>query len=345
MIANNILNAVTQRSIMSYMALKNRLYSACFPEKLAARAITRIPITAGVVLMYHEVLPDEVKLPAWTIVRESEFRWQIDFLRAHFDVVTMDEALERVVGSSCAKRPFAVVTLDDGYKGNREIVLPIMESRGLPFIVYVATMAVIKNELYWHDRIINLLQEKSDIHINLQLDGQREEIIIKRHASDRNRWTETQRLLGKLKLMTPATRETAVQSIMGGKNTSTSVIKMLTVEDLKHLSQSSNVTIGAHTHRHELLDQLTIEDVWETLTTANREIYRITGTAPNHFAYPNGNHNSDICKILKDVGYLTAVTTVHGIWSNFTGLLNIPRFGIGRFTSRGQFKAVLSGYL
>lgn len=327
------------------MGLKDRVFYHYFPGTLAARAIRRIPRTSGIVLLYHEVLPDDVTLPAWTIVRETEFLLQMRYLRSHFDVVTMDQAKERVAGRTHAARPFAVVTFDDGYRGNLEIVAPIMESMGLPFLVYVATEAIIENRLYWHDQIINLLNVKEDIQISIEREGRREVITIRKHAAGNSRWLGIQRLLSILKLMSPADREAAVKRITSRRSAAPSVLAMLTEEELKLLAGVGSVSIGAHTHRHELLDQLAPEEIIETIRTSNNHILRITGTVPRHFAYPNGNHNQFVSNLVHDSGYETAVTTMRGFWSDKTTMLNIPRLGIGRFTSIGQFMAVTSGWL
>lgn len=327
------------------MGIKNRLFQSYFPEFLAALAIRRMPSSSGIVLMYHEVLPDEVTLPAWTVVRESDFKWQMCYLQSHFDVVTMDQALERVTGKSQAKRPFAVVTFDDGYKGNLDVVLPIMESLGMPFLVYVATQAIIENNLYWYDQIINLLSLKEDIQATFELDGKVEEFKIPRHASDDARWVETQRLLSRLKLLSPSDREVAVKCITEGEKVAAALLSMVTELDVKRLAQSSCVTIGAHTHRHELLDQLTHDEIMETLQTSNDHITRITGVAPCHFAFPNGNYNKAVIDLIQKAGYETAVTTVSDFWSEKDSAMMIPRFGVGRFDSKRQFKARVSGYL
>lgn len=321
------------------------MFNSYFPEVLAQRAIDRMSASSGVVLMYHEVLPDEVTLPAWTIVRESDFQWQMRYLQGHFDVVTMDQALARVAGKSNAKRPFAVVTFDDGYKGNLECVLPIMESLGLPFLVYVATQAIIENNLYWYDQIINLLSVNEDMHHSIEQGGKAEDFKIPYNASDNARWVATQRLLSRLKLMPPTDRKTEVTRIKDGRKENTSVLQMLTEQDLKRLAQSSSVSIGAHTHRHELLDQLTPQEVMETLQTSNDHVTRITGCRPKHFAYPNGNFNQWVVTQVQEAGYETAVTTVRGYWDHKDSALLIPRHGIGRFVSKGQFKAGVSGYL
>jgi peptidoglycan/xylan/chitin deacetylase (PgdA/CDA1 family) len=326
------------------MGLSYHIFRHYFPEFVAAKSIRRFPSTSGIVLMYHEVLPDYISLPAWTILRESAFRWQMTYLSTHFDVISIDHALERVAGKHDAKRPFAVVTFDDGYQGNFSTVLPIMEAMGLQFTVYCATKAIVEKRQYWYDRIIDLLHIHDHVHVTLVLNAQPQHFTIPRSGENR-RWIKVQKILNHLKLMPPEDREEAVTNIASKFGRTKSPLKMLSEDELRRLAASTCVTIGCHTHGHELLDQLGTREINETLSLANEHIRRITGTYPRHFAYPNGNYNKSVLDVVRRSGFVTAVSTSPGFWSGMPCIMQIPRIGIGRFDTKGCFMARVSGYL
>jgi len=326
------------------VGLKHRLSRFYFPEFLAVHAIRQVSPFSGIVLMYHEVLPDDFALPAWTVVRESDFRWQMSYLRSHFDVISLDQALARVEGKGTATRPFAVITFDDGYKGNFSTALPIMEGMGLPLTVYIATKAIIENGLYWYDRIINLLNSKEKFSVAINHDGHPEYFTIPRYGENR-RWIAVQKVLNRLKQMAPSEREKTVASIASGISVTGPSLKMLNLEEVISLANSTCVTIGCHTHGHELLDQLSMEEVHAALDVANEHIRRITGKLPRHFAYPNGNFNKDVLDVVRSKGFESAVTTSPGLWSEFPRRMLIPRIGIGRFDGSSCFKAKVSGVI
>jgi peptidoglycan/xylan/chitin deacetylase (PgdA/CDA1 family) len=295
--------------------------------------------------MYHEVLPDDITLPAWTIIRESDFRWQMRYLEAHFDVITIDQALKRFHGNIPSRKPFAIVTFDDGYSGNRDTVLPLMESMGLPFTLYVATKAIVEQSLYWYDRVISLLDSQEDVQVNITLGERTETFRIPWRGRENDRWQAMEHLLTRLKQIMPEERDKIVRFILDNSGGGKSLLKMLTPENLNQLSTSDCVTIGSHTHGHELLDQLDLPEILQTLQTANQHIIRMTGFLPKHFAYPNGNFNERVIDQVKKMGFETAVTTIPGMWSYSNCRLEIPRLGIGRFETKDSFRARLSGYL
>jgi len=103
----------------------------------AAADVVRHPRPGFVVLIYHRVgerTPVEVDLPG------SLFDEQMAFLRAHCEVVTLEEGLGLVAEAGpVPDRPLVAVTFDDGTADFGEIALPVLERHRIPVTVYVAT--------------------------------------------------------------------------------------------------------------------------------------------------------------------------------------------------------------
>ena len=327
------------------MGLKHKIFKYCFPEFVSAAAIRRLSSDSGVVLMYHEVLPDEINIPAWTVVKESDFRWQMNYLQKYFDIISLDLALERVSGRINGKKPFAVITFDDGYKGNLQNVLPIMDSMGLQFTVYVSTKTLIDNNLFWFDRIITLLEHSEDVCVKLKNKQKSEIYMIPAKASENIRWQAIEKLLEKLKKMSPDERSYWVKHIIERNEGVSSALKMLNADDLKNLASSDLVTIGSHTHGHELLDQLDERNAYRTIQTSCKLIKDTIDKNPIHFSYPNGNYNQRVMLQVQNMKFKSAVTTHTGFFSNKKYLHKIPRIAIGRFETKSQFMAKVSGLL
>jgi len=328
------------------MGLKHKAFKYCFPEFVSAAAIRRRSSDSGVVLMYHEVLPDEINLPAWTVVKESDFRWQMNYLRRHFDIISLDLALERVQSRSSWKKPFAVITFDDGYKGNLQNVFPIMQSMGIPFTVYVSTKTLIDNSLFWFDRIISLLAHSGDIHLKLKEKRDVETFMIPAKASEAVRWQAIQKLLERLKRMSPDERRHCVKRITEKYDKiNKTELQMLNINDLQLLASSDLVTIGSHTHGHEMLDQLDDPNIHRTIQNSIHYLMDIIVTKPEHFSFPNGNYDQRVMAQVQEIGFKSAVTTNTGFFSKEKNFYEIPRIGVGRFTTKSHFMAKVSGFL
>jgi peptidoglycan/xylan/chitin deacetylase (PgdA/CDA1 family) len=293
--------------------------------------------------MYHEVLPDSIKFPSWTVVRETDFRDQMEFVQRYFNILTIDDLIDNYTRNKQNRKPSALITFDDGYKGNLDTVLPIMEKLKIPFIVYVSTKGVMTQKLYWYDKVISFLLASDEIEIKLTIE--KDNISYRLPLGDEKlRWKIIQEVLQKIKDFPAIDRESIAENIIVGYCEEQSPLKFLTETDLQTLSESPYVTIGSHTHGHELLDQLSMAEAKKSIIEASSNIKRIIGLTPKHFSYPNGNYNKDTKLLVTDLNFKSAVTTKTRLWNINDDPLIIPRVGIGRFETNKSFIAKLAGY-
>lgn len=295
------------------------------------------------VLMYHEVLDDDEAIDAWTVVKKSDFIKQINYLQNHFKIVSLDDALE-IIGNNTPDENLAVITFDDGYKGNYKVVLPIIKSMGIPITVFIATDAVQSQTLYWYDQLIISLQANSRITIDLSHYGLGA-YHTGRHKAER-KWNEIEKLLVDLKTLMPDKRKGVVEHIIGRiDSVSSAVLLPLSIDEIREMAKSPLVTFGAHSHCHNRLVQLETDKVRESINESKTLLEEWTGRRIRHFAYPNGDYNRGIINILQEAGFVTGFTTISRLWRKDDTAFAIPRMGIGRYDPFGFFKGRISGIL
>lgn len=311
-----------------------------------SRLRDRISRNCVTVLMYHELAEDDDDIEAWTVVRKGEFLRQVDYLRAHYDIVTLDEALLRFQRGAAPARPAAVLTFDDGDAGNYEILLPLAESLALPVTVFIATGQVLDQRLYWFDRLVNALQGNRVQGIDLSRDGLRRYTINKRKGADN--WVLIEQLLADLKMLSPGRREEITERVVRQFDTvpepaDACRIRPLTIADVKALGASRWIDIGAHSHCHNLLTQLEPHAAEQSIERSRDLLRAWTGQALRHFAYPSGAHNARLLEIVERLGFATALTTEQTLWRATHSRFRIPRVGVGRYDSLEVFKLNLLG--
>lgn len=330
------------------MNLKRLAFRYFFSDKIFKYNLNRIKEPFGIVLMYHEVLPEDYDIPAWTVVKLSEFKWQMKYISRHLEILTLDEAIKRIYKKQVNKKPFAVVTFDDGYKGNYEYVLPEMKRLGIPFTVYIATKYIATknffNNIFWYDKIINYILDKEDFNKNISVGKSEINIKFTKYTPKEIKWDKIDKFLCQLKRIEKDRRDRVIRNLLIEYDDEQSKFQMINTKELKKLTNSDLVTIGSHTHGHEILDKCEYHEIYETLSKSNKIIKEISGVTPKHFAYPNGNYNKKVFSIVKNFGYKSAVTTTPDFWTKNYNLYEIPRLGIGRFDKKNCFKAILSGY-
>lgn len=284
------------------------------------------------VLMYHEVLPDAVDIEAWTVVREEAFARQVKFLKENFTVIGLDDALSLQASGVPLHDDFIVVTFDDGYAGNHDVVFPIVQAYQLPITVYVATRACEGSGNYWFNEVIESLQACKDYRVDLSaFTGKR--YHFSRHDKGERKWDNIQGLLQDLKKLSLTDLETAVESFLTQVGAAPrGLLRHLTAPQIKEMSRSPLVTMGAHTHCHSLLPSLSSEQIRWTVSHCKELLENWTSTEVEHFAYPNGNYNGEAIEVIKGLGFRSCVTTKAKPWT-CEPVFEIPRTGVGRYDS------------
>ena len=294
--------------------------------------------------MYHEVLDDSAPINAWTVVKKSHFIRQMEYLQSNFRIVSLDEAFQSIYLQSIqTDKNIAVITFDDGYSGNRKVVLPITESMGIPVTIFVSTGTVQNRVLNWYDSLITAFQHDGRIQINLERFNLGTYNISSHHTSE-GRWIEIEEVLAALKKLTPDTREAAVRHILEKFDTrQITPLAPLSISEIREMSKSPFVTFGAHSHCHNRLIQLDKEKIKVSIERSKSFLEEWTGKPMRHFAYPNGDYNQDVISCLKETGFDSGLTTLSRLWGDGDPPFTIPRIGIGRYDSFSSFKAKVSG--
>lgn len=320
-------------------------------KRLARRMLARGPayrlartrVLAGgalTILMYHTVGRDDEVFDAWTVVRRGDFLRQVEWLRRHYDVVSLDEALQ---ARAAASRPRAVITFDDGEAGLHEHLLPLLAREAMPVTVYIATGQIVTGRPYWFDRVMNAAQLEGPMPLRL------EGLPAVTLAAARNEpgWREIGVVLEALKGLAPQAREEATDALelalAAAPLRRFTPLRPMTLEQLQALSASPWVTIGAHTHCHSLLDQLPLDAALQTIERSRQLLREWTGRPVEHFAFPNGNHSVALVRAVEALGFRSAMATGKGLWRPGEGRFAIQRVPVGRWDDLDKFRLDLLG--
>jgi len=304
-----------------------------------------------VVLMYHEILKEDVE--SWTVVEERKFIQQMTYLKEHFRILSIDDALlasQNGVVADGDGRPLAVVTFDDGYAGNFHVMLPIINKLEIPVTIYVSTLAVEQGSTYWYDRIINVVQSGAPIKLDLSKHGLG--CYNVNACGGSGNWKVIQQLLTdlkkvdyKIRMMITDDVINQVRTICGEMVSDVMPLRQMSVDDIKSIACHPLVTIGAHSHCHNILVQLPCEEAKQSVKKSKALLEEWTGQDVSCFAYPNGNYNEELISIVRDAGFVSAVTTEAGEWTSEDCDYSIPRRSVGRYDSFSYFKVNVAGVL
>ncbi len=294
-------------------------------------------------LCYHTLGPDAEVMDAWTVARASEFRRQIRFLQQHFDIVSLDQALN---STAPVARPRAVLTFDDGDIGLFTHLLPIVEAEALPVTIYIATAQIETGRPYWFDRIMNALQNPGATTISITADGAKSWRVGPETGAER--WRVISDILETLKLAPPSTREDLTRDILrqaGPARTEFTPLAPMSPDQVHALAQNPHITIGAHSHCHNLLDQIPLDQAETSMRRSRNLLQHWSGQPVDHFAYPNGNHNAGLQQAAERAGFRTAAALGDTLCTDLrTNPYAIPRVLVGRYDSLARLRLRFIGY-
>lgn len=317
----------------------------------AARLAAPFTSGDGVIFMLHQVVPAAPRAfePNGILKVTPEFLdGVIRQVRAGgFEIVPLDDVKERLRGRPGSRKPFAVFTLDDGYRDNRDFAYPIFKRHNAPFTIYVPTAyADGRGELWWlaFEEALRRLS-----HVEIERDG-----VVRRYslATDAEKTTAFHDIYWWLREI-PEDRARAVVRDLAAKAgfDVAALCRDLVMgwDEIRALAKDPLVTIAAHTTNHFALAKLRLDDARREMADSVARIGQELGKPIRHFSYPYGDEGSAGTRefeLARDLGIETAVTTRKGLirTAHADAMTALPRLSLnGDYQDARYVKVLLSG--
>jgi peptidoglycan/xylan/chitin deacetylase (PgdA/CDA1 family) len=116
--------------------------------------------------------------------------------------------------------------------------------------------------------------------------------------------------------------------------------RMLSWSDVREVSESG-MEIGAHSHSHPQLDQLTTADLREELRKSKALLEDRTSRAVHALAYPYGYSSPRVRRAVQAAGYLQAAAVDNAVSSAASNPFALPRLTVRRSVGLATFGHVV----
>jgi peptidoglycan/xylan/chitin deacetylase (PgdA/CDA1 family) len=280
------------------------------------------------ILIFHRVLPQPDPLfPAE--VDAAQFDEICCWLRAWFQVLPLEEAVQRLAQDSLPARALAI-TFDDGYADNYQVAMPILQRHGLCATFYVAT-GFLDGGRMWNDSVIEAVR-RSPLE-QLEMTGTPAQALGALALGGRDahglRRAAIDRLLGAIKYLEPAERLDWVAAVAERSATCLPDDLMMSSAQVKGLHRGG-MQIGAHTVSHPILARLSRTAAEREIAQSKLALEALLGERVGQFAYPNGkpgvDYLDDSVDLVKRLGFDAAVSTRWGVSTRSSDRFQLPRF-------------------
>lgn len=251
----------------------------------ALRLAGEVAAQGIVILLYHSVFegPDSHENTLDMGHSVELFRRQMEILARQYNVVSVEDIPQFLLGQKRTPRRPVAVTFDDGYANNFEVAVPVLNHFEIPATFYVTTGCIDQKQLPWIARIRRAFR-----------------------TSRQPTWRSPDRLT--MSLTTRALREKAlvaacehcarltgdaqeelihsIESALGVAPPSEESCRMLSWDQLRGMVRTGHV-VGSHTVSHPNLAHVGADALKVELEESKRRLEKELGVAVSHFAYPN----------------------------------------------------------
>jgi peptidoglycan/xylan/chitin deacetylase (PgdA/CDA1 family) len=311
------------------------------------------PVFAGVgaIFMLHHVRPgrDGEFQPNRHLEITPEFlRATLSHLRAQgIDVIAMDEVQRRLVERNFSRR-FACVTLDDGYRDNRDYALPVLREFDAPFTVYVTSDFAAGTGRLWWIALEAVIAGAASVEV--EIGGTTARFDTKTPAAKQLTFDRLHDWLRGLPGEHDLAREIGALCARYGVDEAAICRDLcMSWDELKPFADDPLIAIGAHSITHCNLARQTEATARREMTASRERIEAAMQRPVLHLAYPYGDKGAAGARefaLARAAGYNTAVTTRPGMIfpESANHLTALPRVSLnGNYQDARILPALTSG--
>jgi peptidoglycan/xylan/chitin deacetylase (PgdA/CDA1 family) len=281
------------------------------------------------IVMYHYVRDiDHSRYPEIKGLRVTEFQAQLEFLRAHYHVMKIQDVMGALRGGEPIPPRAAVLTFDDGYLDHYTNVFPLLHDAGLQGAFFPPVSAVERAELLDVNRahfVLASAQDKGALvrAVDEFTSERRGEFGLEDPRSYWARWGRASRfdsaeviyVKRMLQVGLPKSARKALAAELFRRYVSVDEAAFarelyMTTEQVA-MMQRNGMYVGSHGDSHAWLDSLDLKEQETEIDSSLRFLRRI-GSPVDHFwaiAYPYGAWNDSLLGVVAERGCALGLTT------------------------------------
>ncbi len=258
------------------------------------------------ILMYHSVTrpADEAWIAPRNRMAADRFEMQMRFLAKNRRVISLADLTDMLWDGKSIPPKTVLLTFDDGYRDNLEVVAPILERYQLPATLYLCTGYVDRGDNQWADVLYSALRRRR--RDRFVLDGQPPFDL----AESEGREAACKVVADLLLSAGCAEREALLESLVSQLESDTDAPRLtLNWDEVRSLAaQYPNFALGVHTADHVDLSSLAVEEALDQIRRSADDFEGALGRRPVYFSFPYSRSVPRVCQRLSGLGFRSAMT-------------------------------------
>jgi peptidoglycan/xylan/chitin deacetylase (PgdA/CDA1 family) len=279
----------------------------------------------AIILFYHRFTDHSSnELPPKLNVKT--FENQIKHLKKWYQLISLDELVDQLKTGKDFSHPYAVITIDDGFKDNYDFAFPLLKRYDMRASIYLTTGFIGTDSVPWIEEIACALNTTPKRNFKFEKLFHNKTFNISNHLKKFDLWTEIYEKMLYLQHDTKNDLVTEIlQKLNGGNKHKTRV--MLDWDEVGEMSRNQ-ISFGAHSVSHPTLSRMHPDEAMFEIRESRRVIEEKLGVSVRHFAIPNGkdeDFTEELREFCKSEGFDSVVTTNYGVVTKESDPYALPR--------------------
>ena len=285
----------------------------------------------ALILGYHRVSSSSGALDEVCVSPEN-FAEHLHELRKRAHPIRLSELVQHLKDGSLPDKSIAI-TFDDGYADNLYTAKPLLEKYEIPATVFICT-GYMGKEFWWDELERLVLSSQADPRaLRLRAGGAQFEWNPSQASSEvgnaevrRQFRRSLYHFLLSLDIEDQTYAMGVIRSWAGVSSHSISPPRAMSEEELLRLADGGLMELGAHTSHHPMLPQLSFERQKEEIQSSKRDLEALLNEKIAGFSYPNGRATVDAKRLVREMGFTYACTSLHDVIRPGTDVYELTRF-------------------
>lgn len=289
----------------------------------AGRTLSRIARSLGLeptapaILMYHRVAEPAVD-PWMLAVTPETFARHMQAIRHGRSPLSISDFVARLRDGTLPRNAVAV-TFDDGYLDNLVNAKPILEEYEIPATIFVATGFVGQSEEFWWDELAKLflLQPAGWTAADAPRDGALARLLalsgarFGAKAPKQDHWEVGRPVWAWLRLQPIETIRLELANLRAelGPVDQGPLERPMAESELKEWLAGGLTAIAGHTVTHPAMSTIPPGQCADEIRQSVLRCAEIAGARHEGFAYPFGDRDESVARLLRDAGVAWACST------------------------------------
>ena len=280
------------------------------------------------------------------------FARHLEHLKRHYQVITLEQAVDHYEHGTALPPHSVVLTFDDGYRSVYQLGLPLLRQYDVPAVFFLATNFVSGEDWMWPDRLEYALDHTHAQALDVDFGSGPHHFNL---TTTTAKIACESRVRSLLKTIPQEGLHEAVSTIedrLGARLASSAnvpdIYRPASWAEIDEMAASGLISMGSHTASHVILGRCSDERTATELSTSRDVIQDRTGRSCRLFCYPNGkpgNFTARTGELVRQAGYRCALTTVEGMNDHTSNLFELKRLPILEHGDLDRFRLSVSGLM